>query len=97
MKPSHLAALCLAGLGIGGMSAASTAIPNVAAELRPSPTNKHAVAAADRACEIALRYDIERGGFPITMHPVSWRKLNQRQLRLNRRRAHAAGKRHAFD
>jgi hypothetical protein len=29
-------------------------------------------------------------------HTPKWRKLNQRQIRKNRRRAHAAGKRHAF-
>ena len=96
MKPSHLAALCLAGLGIGGMSSASLSIPPVAGELFPITANKHATAAANKAMQIVMNYDLHRGGYPIQQHPISWRKLNQRQLRKNRRRAHAAGKRNAF-
>jgi len=37
-----------------------------------------------------------RGSAYIECISASWNKLNQRQIRKNRRRAHAAGKRHAF-
>jgi len=89
MKASHLAALCLASLGIGGMSSAAIAGPQ-------HHSNKAALPAASQAMEIAMKYDMREGGFPIEMLSISWQKLNQRQIRKNRRRAHAAGKRNAF-
>jgi len=77
------------------MSSAAISAPITPVEQRPY-NQKHALAAANAACEVALRYDMREGGFPITAHPISWRKLNQRQLRKNRRRAHASGKRNSF-
>jgi hypothetical protein len=92
MKTSHLAAICFASLGIGGMSTAAIAAP----QLTQHHSNKAALPAASQAMEIAMKYDMRDVGFPIEMMSISWQKLNQRQIRKNRRRAHAAGKRHAF-
>lgn len=96
MKPSHLAALCLAGLGVGGMSSAATSTPVVSKDAYLSQIKKNATAATSRAMEIALRLDMDKGGFPVTKHPCSWRKKNQRQIRKNRRRAFASGNHGAF-
>lgn len=92
MKASHLAAICLASLGIGGMSSAAVSAP----QLTQHHANKSALPAMSQAMEVAMKYDMREGGFPVEMLSISWQKLNQRQIRKNRRRAHAAGKRHAF-
>ena len=94
MKPSHLAAFMIAAIGVGGMS--SAAVQSIAPSIQPLQSGKYATILADR--EIKLQFDrIMRGGVVgIENHPASWRKLNQRQIRKNRRRAHAAGKRNSF-
>jgi hypothetical protein len=94
MKASHLAALCIASIGLGGMSSAAIGGPQLT--LTQHHSNKVALPASSQAMEIAMKYDMREGGFPIEMLSISWQKLNQRQIRKNRRRAHAAGKRHAF-
>ena len=89
MKPSHLAALCLAAISgglIGGQSS------HAQTEL---VIKRDAITPTSHGMDLLYR-NLLRAPVGIEYHAVSWRKLNQRQLRRNRRRAHAAGARNAF-
>lgn len=89
MKPSHLAALMLTAISgglIGGQSAqAQTELV----------IKRDAVTPTSHGMDLLYRY-LMSAPVGIEHHPASWRKLNQRQLRRNRRRANAAGARNAF-
>lgn len=89
MKPSHLAALMLTAISgglIGGQSAqAQTELVIKKDAVMPSALKSQ-----------ILMQNLLRAPVGIEYHAASWRKLNQRQLRRNRRRAHAAGARNAF-
>jgi hypothetical protein len=95
MKPSHLAALVLASIGVGGMSSAAISSPVVAGQHHPTQGKQQAVI---QKSQTAMHFERMMLSAPVGIenHPCSWRKLNQRQIRKNQRRAHAAGKRNAF-
>ena len=93
MKASHLAAIIFSGLGIGGMSSAAIQSPGAVAGIHQP---KAIAPKSSLMSEILMRHLMDDGGYPIQHHPVSWKRLNQRQIRRNRRRAHAAGSRAAF-
>jgi hypothetical protein len=95
MNPSHLAAIMLAGLGIGGMSHAAASMP------QPEPVHLSSKISVNPGLRSLNNYLLTvpfgsttrtRGEAP----PASWHRLNQRQIRKNRRRAHAAGSKKAF-
>lgn len=94
MKPSHLAALAIAALTgglIGGQAAPSEVaamhaiggIPSKA--LPPIPLSLRSGYLLDTRCFTG-----------IDRHPASWQHLNQRQIRLRRRRKNASGNKKAF-
>jgi hypothetical protein len=84
----------LASIGVGGISSAAMQSPIVSTQ--PVSAGKYATIQADRQIQIQFDRMMSSGVVGIENHRASWRKLNQRQIRKNRRRAHAAGKRNAF-
>lgn len=97
MKPSHLAALVMAGLGVGGMSAASITAPvsygQMQAQQAPSAAKIMIERRNQKAIDFALMMEPGRHHGP---PPGSYRRKNQRQIRLARRRSNAAGNKKAF-
>ncbi len=83
----------LASIGVGGMSSAAIQAP-IATQNQSS--KQYAIKAADAAVKVQFERMMSTPAVGIENHPCSWRNLNQRQIRKNRRRAHAAGKRNAF-
>jgi len=96
MKPSHLASLVLAAIGVGGMSSAAVQSQAAIYQIHPTQANKHAVDQSSRRMISAMRLDLSSPFIPITQCPATWQKKNQRQIRLARRRSHAAGNKKAF-
>jgi hypothetical protein len=93
MKKTHLVAAMLASLSMaGGAQSIVQSAPIVAAQSQ----KQYAIKQADTAVKIHFDRMMSTPVIGIENHPCSWRKLNQRQIRKNRRRAHAAGKSNAF-
>lgn len=88
MKPSHLAKLCLAFIGLSGIG--TGAIPPSAAI--NAPVHSQAKVAAKAFAGYSLHQMLQSGGTTHGAPPPSYRrKLSQRQIRLNRRRRYPHG------
>lgn len=96
MKPSHVVSIMLAALGVGGMSSAAVSSPSLHQSVQQSSTSQKIAWLNTNKIADALVFDMKRGGTSVSAHPCSWRKKNQRQIRLARRRLHAAGHKKAF-
>lgn len=83
----------MAGLGIGGMShaATSSSIP-----LHQQQQRSDVKIAFDNSRFTDIMLAMNRAGHSSGPPPGSYRKKNQRQIRLARRRKHAAGHKKAF-
>tara|TARA_R110002167_G_scaffold331013_1_gene537733 strand:+ start:1041 stop:1322 length:282 start_codon:yes stop_codon:yes gene_type:complete len=92
MNPSKIATLAIL-IGAGTIGAGAGATP---AESNIVQSNlKNQVKASVSGHHSAIDYMV-RAGFSGGSKASGWRKLNQRQIRKNRRRANASGKRNAF-
>lgn len=89
MKPSHLAFLAAAALGVGGISSAAVAdvsAPTISNKIAIRTPGQRAVSAMNFIMGAQLSGDLR----------CSYQRKNQRQIRLARRRSFAAGNRKAF-
>lgn len=83
----------MAGLGIGGMSHATFSSP---IPLHQQQQRSDIKIAADNIRFTNITLAMNRAGNSNGAPPGSYRKKNQRQIRLARRRKHAAGHKKAF-
>ena len=99
MKPSHLATIMLAGLGMGGMSTAAIQSPSAIVSSQSTAgmnASKAAMIQRGHSSDDIFTASIRGGAMKGEAPPDSWRRKNQRQIRLNRRRSFAAGNKKAF-
>lgn len=87
----------IVGLGVGGKKPSVHATQSVSQGVIPSSlASKHAIPLRENQTAELMQIAMQKGHTRIDYHPCAFRKKNQRQIRLERRRKHAAGFKAAF-